>query len=76
MAPIYLMGFNFFVKNMGSAAPAFALEFGCTVFGGVGAGVPESCVRKSVGEELLAHEIAGVVVGVFVVGSVTHLFHQ
>ena len=57
-------------------APAGLLELGEAIFGGVGTWVPEVGALEGVGEVLLRDEVAGVVMSIFVVGAVAHLFHQ
>ena len=63
-------------RGFGGGVPALALEGGGFEFGGVGAGLPEGLVAGLVGHELLTDEVAGVVVGVFVVVAVADFFHE
>lgn len=60
----------------GLLAPTLALEVGGAVFGGVVAVVPEAGADKGVGEILLGHKVAGIVVGVLVAGVIAEVFHQ
>ena len=46
------------------------------LFGGICLRLPDAAVFQFVGQELLAHEVAGVVVGIFIVVAIAKLFHQ
>ena len=45
-------------------------------FGGIVAGCPEASIGKSVGEILLLHEIAGVIMRILIAGSISEVGHQ
>ena len=57
-------------------APAMSLKIGHTVFRRVGCRVPEPMTHKVVGQELLLHEMLGIVVGIFIVFAVAEFLHK
>ena len=59
-----------------SLSPQTVHPFLMLLFGGIVLRMPDAAVFQVVGQELLADEIAGIVVGVFIVAAVTELFHQ
>ena len=59
-----------------SLSPQTVHPFLVLLFGGIVLRMPDAAVFQVVGQELLADEIAGIVVGVFIVAAVTELFHQ
>ncbi len=70
-----LLSFCIFISSKG-LAPAVVLALGEDLFGGVVGGIPQPCAADGVGHELLAHEVAGIVVGVEIVGAVAEFFHE
>lgn len=56
--------------------PAVILSSGEYVLCLIVAGLPETVSLKIVGEELLSHEVSGIIVGVFIVCAVAEIFHQ
>ena len=46
------------------------------LFGGIILRVPDAAVFQIVGQELLADEVAGIIMGIFIVVAVAELFHQ
>ena len=64
-----LLSFCIFISSK-RLAPAVVLALGEDLFGGVVGGIPQPCAADGVGHELLAHEVAGIVVGVEIVGAV------
>ena len=59
-----------------SLSPQTVHPFLMLLFGGIVLRMPDAAVFQVVGQELLADEIAGIVVGVFIVGQVACLPHQ
>ena len=46
------------------------------LLGWIELGMPQLLLLQLVGQELLAHKVAGVVVGIFIVVSIAQLLHQ
>lgn len=56
-------------------SPTRTLEVGKTLFGRIVGRIPETCSCETVGKELLNDEMSGIIVGILIVGAITHLFH-